>query len=88
MRASATAARAAGSCERAIQAPSVVSWVSRVGHRSCHPGKRVRVVLRDGTVLIDRFVEGRSRDIVLERAGRVPHDQIGSFMIYKGPQGK
>lgn len=56
-------------------------------HTACHRGKRVRVRLRDGTAIDDRFLDRTDRWVVLERAGRVPKGEIKAFIILKeGPR--
>lgn len=52
-------------------------------HTSCMRGTRVRVVLRDGSVIIDRFVERTGKFIVL--AGhRLRGGEVKAFSIYRG----
>ena len=41
-------------------------------HTGSHKGKRVRVVLRDGTVIYDRFIERTDKYVFLKGAGRIP----------------
>jgi hypothetical protein len=52
-------------------------------HTSCRKGLRVRVVLRDGTVIVDRFVERTGQYVVLENH-RLRGRAIKTFGIYKG----
>lgn len=52
-------------------------------HTSCMRGTRVRVVLRSGDVIIDRFVERTGKFIVL--AGhRLRGGDVKTFGIYRG----
>jgi hypothetical protein len=52
-------------------------------HTSCPRGTRVRIVLRNGDVIIDRFVERTGKFIVL--AGhRLRGGELKSFSIYRG----
>jgi hypothetical protein len=52
-------------------------------HTSCARGTRVRVVLRSGDVIIDRFVERTGKFIVL--AGhRLRGGDVKTFGIYRG----
>lgn len=55
-------------------------------HTSTHPGKRVVLVLQDGTVLEDRFVRRATnrRWIELRLAGRIALKNIKSFAEIKG----
>lgn len=52
----------------------------RTPHTCCRRGKRVSVVLRDGSRLLDRFVERTGKFVVLEEAGRV---QAGLIRVFK-----
>lgn len=54
-----------------------------LGHSSCRRGKRVRVVLKDGTVIIDKFVDSTDRYVLLEQHGRVRKAAMKSFTILK-----
>ena len=53
-------------------------------HTSCRRGKRVRIKLRTGEVIVDVFLEGHDRFIVLKDRGKVMVHQIDSFGIYRG----
>lgn len=44
----------------------------KMPHTGSYRGKRVRVVLRDGTILYDRFIERTDKYVFLEKAGRIP----------------
>lgn len=52
-----------------------------LGHTRTYRHRKVRVVLRDGTVIEDRFLERPrcKRWVVLERHGRVALSAIKSF---------
>lgn len=52
-------------------------------HTATNRGKRVRVVLRDGTRLDDRFRDRTDRWVLLERAGRVLCRDIKAFIVLK-----
>lgn len=54
-------------------------------HTATYKGKRVCVKLRDGTVIIDRFVArpAHRRFIVLENNPRVPLSEITSFFPHQ-----
>ena len=53
-------------------------------HSATRRGKRVRIVLRDGTKIDDKFVTRTDRWIVLEHAGRVWKADLKAFIIIKG----
>lgn len=56
-------------------------------HTSFQKGKRVRVVLRDGTAFAGKFVERRSRHVVIDRGGwnhMITTRFIRSMTIYRG----
>jgi hypothetical protein len=57
-------------------------------HKATHGtfarGKRVIVRMRDGSIVIDKFVETRSRYLVFEELGKVLREDIDSATIYKG----
>lgn len=55
----------------------------RTPHTQTHRGKAVRVVLRDGTVLVDKFDYRTHRFVFLLKAGRIPKCEIKSFTIFK-----
>jgi len=57
----------------------------RIPHTAAPRGKRVRVMLRNGTELIDKFIDRTDRHIILENHGKVEKSQIRSFSIYKPP---
>jgi hypothetical protein len=48
----------------------------KTGHRSFIPGKRVVVLLRDGTQFKDTFVEFRDAYLVLKERGKVPANRL------------
>ena len=48
-------------------------------HTSCQRGKRVRVKLHNGKVIIDKFQEGHDRFILLEETGKIRVEDIDSF---------
>lgn len=56
----------------------------RIPHTSTNPGKRVRIVLKDGTRIDDRFVTRTDRWIVLKNTGRIMKRDIQSFIVLKG----
>ncbi|MDR5777587.1 MULTISPECIES: hypothetical protein [unclassified Caballeronia] len=52
-------------------------------HTCCARGTRVRVVLRNGDVIVDRFVERTGKFVVLAKH-RIRGGELKSFGIYKG----
>jgi hypothetical protein len=40
--------------------------------------------MRDGRVIVDKFVESRSRYLVFEELGKVMREDIDSATIYRG----
>jgi hypothetical protein len=56
-------------------------------HRATHGtfarGKRVILRMRDGRILIDKFVETRSRYLVFEKLGKILREDIDSATIYR-----
>jgi len=56
-------------------------------HTATFRGKRVVVVLNDGTILEDHFVDRakNNRWIELRKAGRIAKSDIKSFANLKGP---
>ena len=55
----------------------------RTPHSACRKGKRVKVVLRDGTALIDHFEDRTDRWIVLRKHGRVMKSDLRAFIVLK-----
>ncbi len=56
----------------------------RLGHTACRRGKRVRIILRDGTALVDQFMERSDKAIYLKNTGKISKKDMRSFSIYKG----
>lgn len=54
----------------------------RTPHTACRRGKWVRLTLRDGRVVVDKFVERTPKFIVLENH-RFTVDQINTFGILR-----
>ena len=55
-------------------------------HGTFYRGKRVILRMRDGRIIVDKFVETRSRYLVFEELGKVLREDIASATIYKGDQ--
>lgn len=52
-------------------------------HTSTYKGKRVRVVLIDGTIFIDKFKEATKKYSIFEAQGRILKRDIKAFSNYK-----
>ena len=52
-------------------------------HTTARRGKRVHVVLNDGSSFVDKFLEKRSKYYLFEENGKVPVSSIRSFSINK-----
>ena len=52
-------------------------------HFSCRKGKRVFIKLTNGKAFIDKFVEKRSKHMVLEDYGKLLFSNIEVFTINK-----
>lgn len=58
--------------------------LKRLPHTACGRGKRVKIILRDGTELVDRFLDRTDRWVLLKERGRVDKRDIRAFFIFKG----
>jgi hypothetical protein len=58
----------------------------RAPHTRVHKGKKVLVLLRDGTRLVDKFQAYTSTTIVLYEHGAVAKVDLRSMSIVRGPQ--
>ena len=58
----------------------------RAPHTRVHKGKKVLVLLRDGTRLVDRFHAYTSTTIVLSEHGTVAKADLRSMSIVRGPR--
>lgn len=54
----------------------------RSPHTACAKGTRVKIVLRNGSEVIGKFVDRKSKYVVLD-CGRYDKNTIRSFAIYK-----
>jgi hypothetical protein len=52
-------------------------------HTSTYKGKRVHLKLKDGSVVVDKFLDEKSKHIILEDNGRILKSDINSFSINK-----
>lgn len=55
----------------------------KLPHTATYRGKRVRVVLKDGTKIDDRFEDRTDKWVVLREIGRVMKRDIKAFIILK-----
>jgi hypothetical protein len=55
----------------------------RTPHTAFKKGTTIRVVMRDGTVHIDKFIDKKSGVVVLKTHGRIPIEDIRVISIYK-----
>lgn len=55
----------------------------RTPHTSCPRGKRVRVVLKDGTEFVDKFMEHTAGHLVIFAAHQVRQGDIKIFTILR-----
>lgn len=53
-------------------------------HTNFYKGKKVWIIMRDGSTLVDKFLESHSTYLVFQSAGRIPIKKIRSATIYKG----
>ena len=52
-------------------------------HTSTNKGKRVKIVMRDGSSIIDKFIERKKDSIILKESGKIYKKDIKAFIIYK-----
>lgn len=52
-------------------------------HTSVRKGKRVRIVLRDGTEIIEKFEESTDRYVFLQNGQKIAKADIRSFGIFR-----
>jgi len=55
----------------------------RQPHTSCRRGTTVRIVLRTGEIIEDKFLERTGKFIILEKYGRLKPADIRTFGIRK-----
>ena len=56
----------------------------RTPHTATHRGKQVKILLRNGEILIDKFVERKSTFIYLEKYGCIRRCDIRSLANLRG----
>lgn len=59
---------------------------TKTPHTACRRGKRVRVILRDGTRIRDVFKDRTDKFVFLRDVGKVPRVEIRSFQIDRTPR--
>lgn len=52
-------------------------------HTATFKGKRVRIILRDGTIIVDRFIERTSSKWVVLETRRIHVRDIRAFAPYR-----
>lgn len=52
-------------------------------HTSCRKGTTVRIKLRTGEIIIDKFLDRTGKFIILENYGRLKPSAISTFSINK-----
>ncbi|MBT6121248.1 hypothetical protein HOH45_07280 [bacterium] len=52
-------------------------------HTSTYKGKRVYVLLKDGTRIVDKFKDKKSGYVVLEEHGKIQKSKIKTMTIYR-----
>ncbi len=60
----------------------------RIPHTACYRGKKVKVILRDGTEIVDYFMDRTDRWIVLRETGRIMKSDLRAFIILKAENKK
>lgn len=52
-------------------------------HSTFPKGQKVLIIFKDGTQLVDRFVEKKSGVILFEDSGRIKIEDVRSTTVYK-----
>jgi len=52
-------------------------------HTSCWKGKTVVILKRDGSKVVDKFMDRKSKYILLQKYGKIYNNEIRSFIIRK-----
>ena len=53
----------------------------KLGHTGCHPGKKVLVILRDGTRIVDKFRDRTKTHVILDNH-KIHKGLIRVFSLY------
>ena len=53
-------------------------------HTSTYKGKRILIILKDGTKIVDKFKDKKSGMIITEKHGKIRTDTVKAMTIYKG----
>lgn len=64
--------------------PSQHKETMKTPHTAAWRGKRIKVVLRDGTTFVDKFIERTMSHVFFEEHGRFKKSDIRAFIIIKG----
>lgn len=52
-------------------------------HTSTYKGKRILIILKDGTKIVDKFKDKKSGWIITENHGKFSTNQVKAMTIYK-----
>lgn len=64
----------------------MIALTGKYPHTHFHAGKRIKITLRDGTEIVDKFVETRSRYLVTENH-RIRTSELKAVTYAKGMTG-
>ena len=57
-------------------------------HTKFAKGRRLHIILKDGTQRIDRYIDRHSKHVEFEQSGRIPISAIRSLTYVKQPHGE
>lgn len=57
--------------------------MSKLPHTSCQRGKRVRLILKDGSQIISKFLQKKGNTHIMLESGTYPVTSVRAFSIYK-----
>ena len=57
--------------------------MARLPHTSCQKGKRVRIIFKDGSQIISKFIDKKGHTHIRLESGLYPITSIRAFSIYK-----
>ena len=52
-------------------------------HTSTYKGKRILIILKDGTKIVDKFKDKKAHYIITEVTGKIPIKQVKAMTICK-----
>lgn len=61
--------------------------MAKLCHTGAHRGKKVFIILKDGTQFIDRFIDRDDRHVYVQERGRIKKSDIKSFSARPVPRG-